>query len=221
MPRSLGGRPRPGRLTAWLLPIIVLLFTGAIVLARVALPDRPPSASPAEEESTPAPDLAFTETPTPTATPFVPATVLPEKRLEGADLAKAQPATVNRIIDGDTLEVTVDGTTETVRLYGIDAPEARQGSQPEPCSAEATKQMETLLPAGAGILLLPDERERDRYGRLLRYVFTPGGISLDAQMVHVGLAHAWRSDGSFKKQLREIEEDASLHERGCLWNLDS
>ncbi len=202
-------------LATWLAPVLVLAFTGAIVVARVALPREDPSTI----VPTPTEAATFvettTETPSPTPTPFVADADLPRKRLDGVDLTEAEPATVKRVVDGDTLEVDLAGAAVTIRMYGIDAPE--EGDKPDRCGPEAAAQLKALLPDGTALLLLADKRDQDRYERTLRYVFTPDGVSVDAQMVAAGFAEAWRSDGAYKKQLIALQEDATLHQRGCLW----
>jgi len=67
------------------------------------------------------------------------------------------------------------------------------------------------------VLLLPDARERDRFDRLLRYVFDTDGASIDAQMIAEGLAHAWTEDGAYRDQLIALEADARASGVGCLW----
>ena len=127
-----------------------------------------------------------------------------------ADPSSMQAARVLRIVDGDTIHVLVDGVDETVRFYGIDTTEVGQ-----PCSAEATARTRALV--GTEVRLLPDARNRDRYGRLLRYVYNPAGLSIDAEMVDEGLAHAWRSDGALRVPIIELEDAAHVARRGCLW----
>ena len=90
------------------------------------------------------------------------------------------------VIDGDTIEVQLDGKRETVRYYGIDTPERQ-----EPCYEEAKKRNEEL--ADRHVLLMADARDRDSGGRLLRYIFTLDGYSIDAALVAEGFAHAWTS----------------------------
>ena len=65
--------------------------------------------------------------------------------------------------------------------------------------------------------LLRDARERDKYGRLLRYVYTPEGLSIDAEMVDEGMAHAWRSDGALRFAIIGLEDGARERHAGCLW----
>lgn len=126
------------------------------------------------------------------------------------DSALLQQAAVVRVIDGDTIVVRLDGGEERVRYFGVDTPERR-----DRCFDEATERNEALV--GEEVLLLPDLRERDQFDRLLRYVFTPGGESIDARLVAEGLGEAWRQDGAYRDQLLALEGDAQAGGVGCLW----
>ena len=127
------------------------------------------------------------------------------------DPALLQQAQVVHIVDGDTIDVRIGGEEERVRYYGIDTPE-----RGDPCYAEATDRNRELV--AQAVLLLPDGRERDRYGRLLRYVFDTDGASIDAQLIAEGLAHAWPEDGTYKDQLIALEAQAQASGAGCLWS---
>ena len=120
------------------------------------------------------------------------------------------PAHVLRVIDGDTIEVDLSGRKETVRYYGVDSPERNQ-----PCYQEAKAWNEAVL--GEEVRLLADARDRDRFGRLLRYVFAPDGQSLDAALVAAGVGIAWREDGTYKDEIIAVEQSARGAEIGCLW----
>ena len=124
---------------------------------------------------------------------------------------EATPVEVSRIIDGDTLDVRAAETTIRLRLYGVNATERGQA-----CYREATERLTTL--AGNRVLLLPDARQTDQYGRELRYVFTADGQSIDAALVREGLAKAWRDDGSRKAALVALEDAARTSKTGCLWS---
>ena len=90
------------------------------------------------------------------------------------DDATAEPgrATVTEVVDGDTVNVRVGGRTEKVRLIGIDTPETHgPGGLRECFGAEATKRTQALLPRGTEITLVRDAEARDRFGRLLAYVY--------------------------------------------------
>ena len=127
-----------------------------------------------------------------------------------ADPSKMEDARVLRIVDGDTIHVELHGQDETIRFYGIDTTE-----RGEACFSEATERTTELV--GSEVRLLPDARNRDKYGRLLRYVYTPQGLSIDAEMVDEGLAHAWRSDGALRFAIIALENAAQSRHDGCLW----
>jgi micrococcal nuclease len=81
-------------------------------------------------------------------------------------------ATVARVVDGDTVVVRLDGADEHVRLIGIDTPETRgPGGLRECFGAEATEHLKELLPERTPVTLVRDVDGRDRYDRLLAYVY--------------------------------------------------
>ena len=140
--------------------------------------------------------------PAPTAAIALPA-IEPEPAL-------LQQAQVIDVIDGDTIDVRIGGAEERVRYYGIDTPE-----RGDPCYSEATERNTELV--AQTVLLLPDARDRDRFGRLLRYVFDADGVSIDARLIAEGLARAWREDGMYKEQMISLEAQAQASRAGCLW----
>ncbi len=81
------------------------------------------------------------------------------------------PFVLDRIVDGDTIRVFVDGRSESVRLIGIDTPETKAPGRPvQPFGPEASEQIGRLL-ASEEVWLEFDVRPRDRYERLLAYVY--------------------------------------------------
>jgi micrococcal nuclease len=135
---------------------------------------------------------------------------LPPGVFKYPDPGSLPAAVVMEVIDGDTIEVQLEGKRETVRYYGIDTPERQ-----ERCYEEAKKRNEELT--DRHVLLMADARDRDSGGRLLRYVFTLDGTSVDAALVAEGFAHAWTLDGSYRDKLMALEEQAQSEGRGCLW----
>ena len=97
-----------------------------------------------------------------------------------------------------------------MRYYGVDTPEKADN-----CYLAATERNRDLV--GSKVLLLADARDRDEFGRILRYVFKPDGTSVDATLVAEGLGHAWLQDGQYKGQILAIEGQASARGTGCLW----
>jgi endonuclease YncB( thermonuclease family) len=98
---------------------------------------------------------------------------------------------VVRVLDGDTLDVRIDGVRDRVRLLGIDAPEGGDGGPREPLYAEATAFVERAVTPG-GVVLIADHLadDRDRYERLLRHVRLADGRWLAESMLREGLGVA-------------------------------
>jgi len=117
---------------------------------------------------------------------------------------------VVKVVDGDTLELN---TTEKVRLLGINAPE-----RGEPFYQEA-KNMLAELVLNKKVYLEKDREERDRYGRLLRYVYL-GDEMVNLKMVEEGYATVYfpEGDGRYRKILENGEEEARDMKKG-LWSL--
>jgi len=99
-------------------------------------------------------------------------------------------ATVERVVDGDTIVVHVSGRRERVRLVGIDTPESVKPNTPVQCFAvQASNRTKALLPPGTGVRLVRDVEERDRYRRLLAYVYRiRDGLFVNLALVREGYA---------------------------------
>jgi micrococcal nuclease len=90
------------------------------------------------------------------------------------DAAPRDPSVgrVTKVTDGDTIHVHIGGGDETVRLIGIDTPETVDPRQPVQCfGKEASNRTKELLPLGTEVRLVRDVEARDRYARLLAYVY--------------------------------------------------
>jgi micrococcal nuclease len=98
-------------------------------------------------------------------------------------------ARVTRVVDGDTVEVSLDGHRERVRYIGIDTPESVKPGVPVQCFAEAAAEENRRLVEGRRVMLRFDAERRDRYGRLLAYVYRKGdGLFVNAALVRLGYA---------------------------------
>src|SRR5262245_50540355 len=96
---------------------------------------------------------------------------------------------VTHVVDGDTIRVRVGDRIEKVRYIGMDTPETKHPFRaPEPGGAEAAALNHRLV-MGRTVRLALDVRERDRYGRLLAYVYV-GDLMVNAELVRLGYAHA-------------------------------
>ena len=82
-------------------------------------------------------------------------------------------ATITHVVDGDTVDLSLpDGTHERGRLLGIDTPETVKPNTPVQCfGPEASARTKALLPPGTGVVIQRDREARDRYGRLLVYIW--------------------------------------------------
>jgi micrococcal nuclease len=107
--------------------------------------------------------------------------------------AEPRDGRVVRVVDGDTLEVRVDGEEERVRLLGIDTPESVRPGAPVECAAKAAARAlrrRALDGAGRGRRVRlrndPTQDERDRFGRLLAYVELRDGTDLGRAQVRAG-----------------------------------
>ena len=127
--------------------------------------------------------------------------------------ASGTTAEVLKIIDGDTIDVRLkDGTEERVRYIGIDTPE-----RDEKCYQEASDHNATLV-EGDPVKLIKDTSERDKYGRLVRYICNSQGVFVNAQLISEGMAYAYRyhPDTGFARQFKLLEQEAAQAGRGCL-----
>ena len=112
---------------------------------------------------------------------------------------------VSRVIDGDTF----DSSAGRVRLYGVDTPERN-----ERCYAAASRRLSRLARNEVRV----ESGARSRYGnRLLFYVYTRSGESIEERLIQEGLAQAWTRDGQHRDILVGLEQSTRLSETGCLW----
>ena len=96
-------------------------------------------------------------------------------------------ASVVRVVDGDTVVVQLGGREDTVRLIGIDTPETVDPRSPVECfGEEASDRTKALLPTGTDVRLVADAEPRDRYDRLLAYVYRDDGTFVNLALVEDG-----------------------------------
>lgn len=131
-----------------------------------------------------------------------------------------ESARITSVIDGDTVVADIGGTSETVRLIGIDAPEM---SPPECFAAEATRKVQELA-EGERVSLEPDHTQdnRDVYDRLLRYIHLEDNTNLNELLVREGYAFEYTHIQPYKHQeaFQEAQNAAEQGKRG-LWAEDT
>lgn len=114
----------------------------------------------------------------------------------GAEPAGSRDGRVTRVVDGDTIVVG----DERVRLIGIDTPESVQPGAPVECYARRASAFLERLVEGRRVRLELDAEERDRYGRLLAYVYRDD-LFVNAELVRRGYA----SVATFPPNVRHVE----------------
>lgn len=130
---------------------------------------------------------------------------------------EAELVSVASIIDGDTIEVIrADGSREPVRLIGIDAPE-----RGECWAVEATAALEELIPVGSEVGMTSDQTDRDRFDRLLRYLWV-GSISVNEELVRQGAAISRRYPPDTARSARlDAAQDEARSAGVGLWAMDA
>ncbi len=142
-----------------------------------------------------------------------------------ADTAEtSQPGTykVVRYSDGDTIVVDMDGRNETIRFIGIDTPETHKPNTPVQCygPAAAAHTKNLISEAGGRVRLAADSlgTNRDRYNRLLRYVYLPDGRFVNEINIRDGYAFYYPFFPFSKKdQFAVAQLEAQTNNRG-LWS---
>ncbi|MFZ2149577.1 MAG: thermonuclease family protein [Minisyncoccia bacterium] len=133
----------------------------------------------------------------------------------GTSDLKFETAKVVRVIDGDTVEI--EGG-QKVRYIGIDTPETVSPRKPVQCfGAEASKKNKELV-EGKVVRMEKDVTDKDRYGRLLRYIYI-GDSFINVEMVKQGFAYSYSypPDISRQAQILKAQQEAESAKRG-LWS---
>jgi micrococcal nuclease len=103
--------------------------------------------------------------------------------------AAAGEGRVVKVVDGDTIHVLVSGRREKVRYIGVDTPETKHPTKGVQCYGRAAATFNGRLVGGERVRLVRDVEERDRYGRLLAYVYRArDGLFVNAELARLGYA---------------------------------
>lgn len=124
-------------------------------------------------------------------------------------------AQVARVIDGDTADLA-DG--RRVRYIGIDAPETEHEKKPASCFGKEAKEENKRLIEGKTVRLEKDTSEKDKYGRLLRYIYVDN-VFVNDYLVRQGFARidTIPPDVKSQEQFLEAQREAKGQGRG-LWS---
>lgn len=133
----------------------------------------------------------------------------------------AARATVAHVVDGDTVDLKLPGgATERVRLLGIDTPETVKPNTPVQCfGPEASARTKALLPPGTAVGIQRDREARDRYGRLLVYLWRSSDrLLVNRSLVEDGFARTLsiEPNTAHRADLAAAAASARQQQRG-LW----
>jgi len=128
---------------------------------------------------------------------------------------------VTQVVDGDTIKVNLGGKEETLRLIGLDTPETVDPRKPVQCfGKEASNKARELL-SGKKVRIEKDstQGDRDKYGRLLTYIYREDGLFYNKYMIEQGYAHEYTYGTSYKYQseFKTAQKNAQTSQLG-LWS---
>jgi micrococcal nuclease len=126
-------------------------------------------------------------------------------------------ARVERVVDGDTVVVRLDGRSERVRYIGVDTPESVKPGERVQCFGKSAAAANRRLVLGRDVRLEYDAEARDRYGRLLAYVWR-GDLLVNAELIRQGYAKPLEiaPNLAHAAELRRLASAARRGRRG-LW----
>ncbi len=137
------------------------------------------------------------------------------------NLQQAQPGLyrVTEFVDGDTLAVDMNGKTEKIRFIGVDTPETHDPRKAVQCFGLAAAAFTKNLIGNQNLRLEtdPTNTNRDRYNRLLRYVYLPDNTLVNAEIIKQGYGFAYTGFPFTKmEEFKHYQEEARAGSKG-LW----
>lgn len=143
-----------------------------------------------------------------------------ERQVKSASTYLASDYQVLKVDDGDTITVNMNGTSEKIRLIGVDTPETKDPRKAVQCFGKRASEFTYKQISNKRVRLEADElnTNRDRYNRLLRYVYLTNGTLLNAEIIKQGYGFAYISFPFTKKEeFKQLENYARENKKG-LWN---
>ena len=136
-----------------------------------------------------------------------------------------ETAKVSRVIDGDTVAVVLNGKRKKVRIIGIDTPETVDTRKSIQCFGKKASAIAKQKLTGETVLLEidPTQGEKDKYGRLLRYIWTNNGkIDFGKFMITAGYAYeyTYKLPYKYQQEYKQAEKEARETKKG-LWADDA
>ena len=143
--------------------------------------------------------------------------------IHASEIVDVQTYSVTKVIDGDTIVIEKGGAKETVRLIGLDTPETVDPRSPVQCFGQASSDEAKRMLVGKRVRLEMDasQDERDKYGRLLAYVYVDD-VLFNQYMIANGFGHEYTYNIPYKyqKEFKGAEAQAREQKKG-LWASDA
>jgi micrococcal nuclease len=143
-----------------------------------------------------------------------------DEQAAGDAAGGADTGSVVKVVDGDTIHVQVGDRREKVRYIGVDTPETKHPTKGVQCFGQKASEFNASLVAGERVRLVRDVEERDRYGRLLAYVYrVRDGLFVNAELARLGYAQPLSipPDVRFADRFAALAREAREQGRG-LWS---
>lgn len=143
--------------------------------------------------------------------------------LHKADQAAAQdqpgPYRINHFVDGDTIAINMNGKAESVRFIGVDTPETHRPNTPVQCYGPAAAAFTKNMIGSSKVRLESDplSTNRDRYDRLLRYVYLPDGTLVNEKLIQEGYGFYYPYFPFSKSKQFAADEQTAIAARKGLW----
>jgi len=131
---------------------------------------------------------------------------------------------VTAVVDGDTIKIDMNGNAETLRLIGIDTPETVDPRKSVQCFGKeaSSKAKELLSDQSVRIEKDSTQGDRDKYDRLLAYIWREDGLFYNEYMVKQGYAHEYTYDSPYKYQAQfKADEVYARQNQLGLWSPDT
>ena len=139
----------------------------------------------------------------PTSAPIVPTAASSSGIQSPPEPANLPGYTLLKVVDGDTIDINYNGRQTPVRLIGMNTPETVDPNTPVQCyGPEASARAKAIFSGVSTVQLAsdPTQGDRDKYNRLLRYVWLPNGTLFDLEMITEGYAYEYTYNTPYKYQ---------------------
>lgn len=139
----------------------------------------------------------------------------------GQAITKGQPGfyAIDHFVDGDTIAVKMNGHVEKVRFVGVDTPETHKPNTPVQCYGPAAAAFTKATIGNNRVRLVSDSlsTDRDRYGRLLRYVYLPDDTLVNKKLVQNGYGFYYPYFPFTKSAQFAADEQTAMTNHKGLW----